>query len=349
VRKLLVVGFMILTIITGATVAESVQILVDVSKDGGLWWSPQSPNTGFDPQRLHQGKAFADIMRDLGWEVVELPRGAFITADLLTRFDVIVKPQHFFEYAPEEIDAYEDAVSSGARLLLMGSAGASNPVAERFGIHFAGRNEIGEWVAGDASRSGTVEGLYVPLTQLPPNAVTLASIGLDEKAIPVFGYVPFLKGSVFCLGESLLQLRKHPARTIHVLSQLFEDAETLQTTFPEYVVPPVAAPPPELLLPVDGALLPQPNEGAWVFEWEETPDARAYQILVIGAKSLAPMVNTITSETRYVIPQRAGYIADRNGHEWSWRVRAQYKNGEWGQWTAPRTFGVLLRRDWPPS
>src|SRR3954453_17646048 len=50
-------------------------ILVDASKDGGTWWFPQAPPF-FSDLADHQGKAIADYLRSVGYQIDELPRGA---------------------------------------------------------------------------------------------------------------------------------------------------------------------------------------------------------------------------------------------------------------------------------
>ena len=56
---------------------KPVRVLIDASKDGGLWWFPQAQ--AFNPKAYHQGKVFVDIIRAKGWQVTELPRGERIT------------------------------------------------------------------------------------------------------------------------------------------------------------------------------------------------------------------------------------------------------------------------------
>src|SRR5262249_30671099 len=60
---------------------NSKAILVDASKDGGVWWWPQTPSNGYSENRDHQGKPLADYLKKLGYEVDELPLGAIITTD----------------------------------------------------------------------------------------------------------------------------------------------------------------------------------------------------------------------------------------------------------------------------
>src|ERR1041384_4886026 len=48
------------------------RVLVDASRDGGVWWFPQvAPFSGTD---AHHGQALADAVRSLGFVVEELPR-----------------------------------------------------------------------------------------------------------------------------------------------------------------------------------------------------------------------------------------------------------------------------------
>ena len=46
-------------------------VLIDASRDGGVWWFPQV--APFSAEAGHQGKALADHMRGLGYFVEELP------------------------------------------------------------------------------------------------------------------------------------------------------------------------------------------------------------------------------------------------------------------------------------
>ncbi|HEY5967001.1 MAG TPA: hypothetical protein VIU35_03435, partial [Chitinophagaceae bacterium] len=82
-----------------ASQPASKSILVDASKDGGVWWFPQSPVTGFSATNHHQGTALADYFRSLGYQVDELPRGAIITSELLDKYSKVIRPSAFFSYS----------------------------------------------------------------------------------------------------------------------------------------------------------------------------------------------------------------------------------------------------------
>jgi hypothetical protein len=65
------------------------RILIDSSRDGGLWWSPQLHP--FDPSEEHEGKPLADYLKSLGYGVTELPRPTSIRSDYLELFDLVIR------------------------------------------------------------------------------------------------------------------------------------------------------------------------------------------------------------------------------------------------------------------
>ena len=89
-----------------------IRVLVDASKDGGVWW--------FRQNNKYQGKTAADSMRSRGWEVVELPKGKVITPELLKGFDIVIRPTAYFPYAQSEEIAYKIAEAAGVKLLSIG-------------------------------------------------------------------------------------------------------------------------------------------------------------------------------------------------------------------------------------
>lgn len=111
-------------------------ILVDASRDGGVWWSPQ---TGpFDPTANHQGKQLADFFKSLGHKVTELPRPYMITAVLLADYDIVIRAVGFDSYTAAEITAYRDYVLNGGNLLLLADHHANDGLSVGFGLHFQG-------------------------------------------------------------------------------------------------------------------------------------------------------------------------------------------------------------------
>jgi hypothetical protein len=93
-------------------------ILVDASKDGGVWWFPQGPGTGYSSTAHHQGKALADYLRSKGYIVDELPRGAVITTELLNKYNKVIRAAAFYSYTTQEIEAYQSFLSKQSSLFL---------------------------------------------------------------------------------------------------------------------------------------------------------------------------------------------------------------------------------------
>jgi hypothetical protein len=115
------------------------RVLIDASRDGGVWWFPQV--APFDAAAGHQGKLLADEIRSLGYVVDELPRPFLITAEVLERYALVVRAHAFTTYSGAEISAYTDYVAGGGKLLLLADHmhyAASDDMAQAFGIGFAG-------------------------------------------------------------------------------------------------------------------------------------------------------------------------------------------------------------------
>lgn len=329
--------------ITRGPVPQTVRALVDASKDGGIWWFPQYAGTGFDPDQYHQGKVMADDMRARGWEVTELPRGEIITPDTLQGFDILIRTEPYSAYSSREANAYRDAVARGARLYLMGSsAGYDDRVAAAFGLRFGGNRHISLQKVIPHSLTAGIESLAIPwvtVLERPQESEVLAWGAGDD---PLLGYHCRSAGYVLFAGTSSA-IFGDPLRS-NVLEFLeWNSAYDLraQSLAPPIVISAAGPPAPVLINPEPGEVLPQPDAGDWVFEWEEVSGARRYQITVLGPKASLFLVNTETTSTSY-ISQRSGYIVARNAIGWRWSVRAQGLDGEWGDWSEERIFDVTI-------
>lgn len=114
-------------------------ILIDSSRDGGVWWFPQ---TGpFVSTAPHQGKALANHLRSLGHTVTELPRPTTITSALLADEDIVIRIAGNGPYAAAEIAAYDAWVQSGGNLLLLAEHHANDALGLHFGLNFRGVTE----------------------------------------------------------------------------------------------------------------------------------------------------------------------------------------------------------------
>ena len=326
---------------------KKLRVLIDASKDGGLWWFPQGRN-GFDSNTHHQGKALADLMRSKGWEVIELGRGEVITVDKLRDVDVMVRIPAWSDYSSEEVVAYRDSVMGGTRLLLMGGY-KNDLLAEIFGLRFDSLNRfaaVRQWIPHPLTENVAGKDFsWTSIKEAPQNAVLLAWLNYGvADARPVLGYLPYGSGYVVFVGQADITPNSLFSSLIGSLGRY--DLEALkQLPMPD---PVIAAAPlleigPRLKRPLAEATLPQPEIGNWQFDWDDTPGAKAYEIVVLGPGSIWPAVQTTTTTSHYVLDERQGYIADHNLRGWSWRVRAQNGDGTWGPWSWIRRFNVNPR------
>ena len=156
------------------------RVLIDASRDGGVWWGPQVRE--FDARKPHQGKALADFLRREGADVEELPRSfqfgtastqpQVVTSELLAGRALVVRAGVNANYADirtrvlgtdypaGEIGAYRNYVGGGGKLLLLSDhlwPKQTDALAESFGIRLAGvstgENRIERFVAHPITRN----------------------------------------------------------------------------------------------------------------------------------------------------------------------------------------------------
>ena len=201
------------------------RIVVDASKDGGVWWFPQGEN-GFDPTKDHQGKRLADYLKSCGWTVEEIARDEDITARL-TGATLVIRASLYGKYQPSDVRAYREYVADGGNVLLLRGFvrdGAENHdlVAREFGVVFSNtvRTEsITRW----AKHSLTMDLDLLPynigsvVTESPKATVPLAY--LDKNRL-VMGIVERGKGKVLFM-STILPLLKVPQPFVErVLNEL---------------------------------------------------------------------------------------------------------------------------------
>jgi hypothetical protein len=199
------------------------RILIDASRDGGIWWFPQVG--AFDPAAPHQGKALADFLRSEDYKVEELPRPYTISPDLLAGWDLVVRVVGLGSYAPDEIGAYQDYVWEGGNLLLLADHGRPDALALSFGIRFEGASR-GESVLSDYHPhplTQELEDVFYNcgggLTLYPETAQVIGSLSAgsyidtnnngsrdagEPSAPPVLGVMPYGEGTVVFCGDANL-------------------------------------------------------------------------------------------------------------------------------------------------
>jgi len=124
---------------------------------------------------------------------------------------------------------------------------------------------------------------------------------------------------------------------------LSEVEEPAATSVPTATLPPTSDCVPELLSPVETAMmdngcLNKTDPIAWEFEWSGCPAAQSYGLYVIGASATVPVMDITTTGTSFRY-ESSGYIADKNRLQWRWKVRAML-DGTWGEWSPEATFDV---------
>ncbi|MCX6301434.1 MAG: hypothetical protein NTW82_04560 [Bacteroidia bacterium] len=93
------------------------KILIDASHDGGVWWFPQSPLTGFSEDQWHQGKPFADMLRSKGLEVRELGRGEELKEGMFFGSYIVIRTNGFERYTENELEIYTKLARRGMNLV----------------------------------------------------------------------------------------------------------------------------------------------------------------------------------------------------------------------------------------
>jgi thiol-disulfide isomerase/thioredoxin len=199
------------------------KIVVDASKDGGVWWFPQGEGR-FDTAREHQGKRLVDALKAQGWEVEEVVRGADVTSRLQGA-TIVIRANFTGSYQPSEVDAYRDFVSNGGSvLLLQGFVRPGNEeqdaVAAAFGVRFAETvraARIVRWAPSSLSGLPLRYGVGSIIAESPPSTVPLAYLD-DGKT--VMGAVQFGKGKVLFAGTILGFLDASVPSTTRVVEAL---------------------------------------------------------------------------------------------------------------------------------
>jgi len=191
----------------------SKSILVDASKDGGVWWFPQSSATGFSPTLPHQGMALAEYFRSQGYQVDELPRGEIITSQLLDKYTKVIRASAFFSYSTEEIKAYTSFLNRSSSLLLVTD-------------HL--QNTTNDQLS--ASLGLAFEGVYWgPITSIQSHAITsgVASVAFnagsvlrswDPSKITPLGYLPQPGNETS--GAAAMGIVNHPSSRIFFIGDL---------------------------------------------------------------------------------------------------------------------------------
>ena len=132
----------------GCPTVRPMSVLVDPTHDGGVWWFPQAASTpaGFDPDAPHQGRALANYLRELGYTVTELGRGATLPTDSMRTYATVIRAGYYYDaarpgYSTADLDAYEAYLACPRTLVLLGEFlrdGRRDVLADSLGIPLTG-------------------------------------------------------------------------------------------------------------------------------------------------------------------------------------------------------------------
>lgn len=193
------------TTLACATTGQAGRVLVDASRDGGVWWYPQGD--AFDPEAPHQGQRLADYLRSRGYVVDELPRGRIVSDTLLSSYVGVIRAGQYGTYTAREVRAYAWFLDCGMTVVLLGEflhEGGHDKLAESMGINASGNltglvttfaehpitvgvEEIA-FIAGSGIGNATAGGIEV--------------LGWLDTGEPVMGVVSHPKGRIFFLGDT---------------------------------------------------------------------------------------------------------------------------------------------------
>lgn len=196
-----------------------VRVVIDASRRSGIWWSKQF-GPDYDASKPHQGQKFANYLKSLGWEVDELYgkrklSEAFADADFVVRFGLGRRSS----YTSEEVDAYEEFVRGGGKLLLLGGgrgAPMKDSVADAFGVQFDTfiHGEVIQHWSDDPITLGLPK-IVIPsgsiVTQVPDNAKPLGWLDQNREK-NVMGSFDFGDGHVVYLSTEIIFIIRMPRK-----------------------------------------------------------------------------------------------------------------------------------------
>jgi hypothetical protein len=201
------------------------KILIDASHDGGVWWYPQSPITGFDPSKWHQGQPFATLLREKGFQVDELGRGDELTEEMFFGYYIIIRANGFEKYRDKELQVYTKLIKRGMNLVFFTDHKKNDPTDElgdHLGLKFMGiaNGVIASFtphvITENISSIDYIAGSVLTNLNENPNIEVLGWLREDDyadlnfngikddnepSAPPVMGILNYPKSRIFFIGD----------------------------------------------------------------------------------------------------------------------------------------------------
>jgi hypothetical protein len=181
------------------------RILIDASRDGGVWWYPQAGT--FDPTAPHQGQQLADHLRERGYVVDELARGRVVTDTMLSSYEGAIRAGQYGTYSTGELLAYDRFLDCGRTLVLLGEFlqdGGVDELAESIGIPLQGKitGAIVDFAEHSITQGVAVLGFNMGSMILAPVPAGITALGWLDSGQAVMGVVAHPKARIFFLGDT---------------------------------------------------------------------------------------------------------------------------------------------------
>lgn len=201
------------------------KILIDASHDGGVWWYPQYPGSGFDQDKWHQGQAFANHLRAKGFQVDELGRSAELTEEMFFGYYIIIRANGFERYTDKELKVYTNLIKRGTNMLFFTDHKKYDPVDElgdHLGLKFIGSANgkisrlIPHIITENISSIDYIAGSVLINIDINPAIEVLGTLGEEDYAdlnfngikdaneatgLPVMGILHYPKSNIFFIGD----------------------------------------------------------------------------------------------------------------------------------------------------
>lgn len=201
------------------------KILIDASHDGGVWWFPQSEETGFSQDAWHQGQPFANLLREKGFQVDELGRGTALTEEMFFGYFIIIRAGGFQPYTAGELAVYTRLIDRGMNLVFFTDHKKHDPVDElgdHLGLKFEGiangvvTSLVQHEITADVSAIDYIAGSVLTNTVQNPDIEILgwlrehdyADLNMngvkdasEPLAPPVMGIMTYSRSRIFFMGD----------------------------------------------------------------------------------------------------------------------------------------------------
>jgi hypothetical protein len=201
------------------------KILVDASHDGGVWWFPQYPGSGFDQNKFHQGQIFANHLRAKGFQVNELGRGAELTEEMFFGYYIIIRANGFEKYTDKELKVYTNLIKRGTNMVFFTDHKKYDPVDElgdQMGLKFVGAANgkitrlVPHMITDSISSIDYIAGSVLINVDINPAIEVLGSLREEDwvdlnfngikdanepSGLPVMGILHYPKSNIFFIGD----------------------------------------------------------------------------------------------------------------------------------------------------